>query len=109
MNDWDIRDSHSSVIFNAFLDPYLPGTHPDIHRPLLMSAADWHSITAQQAIRAEERKNLVSHVDVRNFGTIDSFTAGDRKIVLLKTTDGAHDIGRIEGVQDVIGRTFGLL
>jgi abhydrolase domain-containing protein 12 len=29
-----------------------------------------------------------------------------RKVALLKTERGGHDIGRVEGVQDTIGRMF---
>jgi len=30
-----------------------------------------------------------------------------RKVALLRTKRGAHIIGRVEGVQDTIGRMFG--
>lgn len=30
-----------------------------------------------------------------------------RKIALLRTEDGGHDIGKLEGVQDTVGRMFG--
>ena len=31
----------------------------------------------------------------------------ERKVALLKIESGGHDIGRVEGVQDTIGRMFG--
>ena len=31
----------------------------------------------------------------------------ERKVALLKIENGGHDIGRVEGVQDTIGRMFG--
>jgi abhydrolase domain-containing protein 12 len=31
-----------------------------------------------------------------------------RKVVLLKLESGGHNIGRVEGLQDVIGKMFGL-
>lgn len=106
-NDWDIQHSHSSVIFNAFLDPYLPESPSMPKNPLLIS--NWDVITAQQAARADQRRKLVTHTDVHNFGIFDHFISQDREIVLLKTVKGGHDIGRIEGVQDAIGRMFGLV
>ena len=30
-----------------------------------------------------------------------------RKVALLKIESGGHDIGRVEGLQDTIGRMFG--
>ena len=32
----------------------------------------------------------------------------ERKVALLRIASGGHDIGRVEGVQDTIGRMFGL-
>lgn len=30
-----------------------------------------------------------------------------RKVALLRMERGSHDIGRVEGVQDTVGRMFG--
>jgi len=58
--------------------------------------------------RAKVRKGLVTHIDIRHFGTIDEFTKeGEGKVVLLKTNEGGHNkIGTLEGVQEVIRHTF---
>lgn len=110
-DDWDIQPSHSSVIFNALLEPYLPASHidSDVHHPFLMSSSDWYTITHQQALRAEERNAILSRVDIPKFGTLETFIADERKIAFLKLNNGGHDIGRIEGVQDVLGRFFDFL
>ncbi|RDB16452.1 Monoacylglycerol lipase ABHD12 [Hypsizygus marmoreus] len=111
-DDWDIQHAHSSVIFNAFLDRYLSPLPDSPHITplhLLTHAHDWDTITARQAARADQRAALVTRTDVHNFGTLHEFDNGKRRIALLKTMRGNHDIGRVEGVQDVIGRMFGLL
>ena len=30
-----------------------------------------------------------------------------RRVALLRTESGGHDIGKVEGVQDAVGRMFG--
>jgi abhydrolase domain-containing protein 12 len=64
---------------------------------------------AQLAQRKEMREKLVTSVELRNFGTVHEFTEGGRKVVYVRSLAGGHDyLGVQEGVQDVIGRTFGL-
>jgi abhydrolase domain-containing protein 12 len=64
---------------------------------------------AQLAQRKEMREKLVTSVELRNFGTVHEFTEGGRKVVYVQSLAGGHDyLGVQEGVQDVIGRTFGL-
>lgn len=108
-NDWDIPYTHSDVIFNAFLDPFLPPlTVPS--NPMSLSSEEWESFTTQQAARAMKRRDIITSKNIQHFGTMDEFVAGGRKVVLLKTLAGGHDyLGVQEGVQDVIGKTFGLL
>jgi len=107
-NDWDIPSTHSEVLFEAFLDKHLPPLEMPSN-PLGMSQAEWDKFTLQQGIRMKEWDQLVKHTDLRNFGSVDEFTADERKVVLVKTFAGGHDyVGVQEGVQDVIGRTFGL-
>lgn len=76
--------------------------------PTSISAEDWADFIAKSSIRNNKRKEFVSTTNVKNFGTLDELVAGERKVVLLKTLEGAHDyIGVQEGVQDIIGKTFG--
>jgi len=107
-NDWDIPSTHSEVLFEDFLDKHLPPLEMPSN-PLGMSQAEWDKFTLQQGMRMKEWDQLVKHTDLRNFGSVDEFTADERKVVLVKTFAGGHDyVGVQEGVQDVIGRTFGL-
>lgn len=105
-NDWDIQHSHSSILFNAFLEPHLPGLPEFPRNPASPNSSD--ELASLLASRHAKRAELVSNTDVHNFGTWDEFTAGGRTIALLKTQKGSHDIGRIEGVQDYMGRMFQL-
>jgi abhydrolase domain-containing protein 12 len=100
-DDWNIPHSHSSALFDAFLDPLL--SEPSV----LTNVSDRDVNSAQQTPDAR-RKELVSHARIHNFGTLDEFIAGDRKVALLKTISGKHDIPKDEGVQDAIGRMFKL-
>lgn len=108
-DDWDIQHSHSSVIFNAFLDPYLPESLAISGNSVVLNGSDWDTITSQQAVRADQRQKIVTHTEIPHFGTLDRFVADHREIALLKTVHGSHDIGKIEGVQDTIGRMFDLV
>ncbi|KAF8221426.1 alpha/beta-hydrolase [Tricholoma matsutake] len=104
-NDWDIPHSHSSTLFDAFLDPLL------LESPTaagLMNISDLDAISVQLALQNARRAELVSRVSIHNFGTLDEFAADGRKVALLKTISGKHDIPKDEGVQDTIGRMFDL-
>lgn len=107
-NDWDIPDSHSDVLFEAFLDIHLPPVSPPDHATV-MTTDQWNTFTTQQAARQNKRNELVTTTVMANFGRVDAFEADGRKLVLVKTLFGGHDyLGVQEGIQDVIGRTFGL-
>lgn len=74
-----------------------------------MTADQWNTFTTQQAARQNKRDELVTTTVIANFGRVDAFEADGRKLVLVKTLSGGHDyLGVQEGIQDVIGRTFGL-
>ncbi|KAJ2933003.1 hypothetical protein H1R20_g4072, partial [Candolleomyces eurysporus] len=77
-DDWDIPHSHSSALFDAFVGPVCNTT------------------------------SLVSTTRVTGYGTFWQADIGNRKVSLLKTERGGHDLGKVEGVQDTIGRLFGL-
>ncbi|KAF8654618.1 hypothetical protein AX16_003529 [Volvariella volvacea WC 439] len=118
-NDFDIPYTHSEVLFEAFLSPYLPQVNilPSSGMGVGQITKDeWETYTSQHVLRIQERKKISQHTDLGSFGTLDEFEEKDedtgatkRKIVLVKVNAGKHDyIGVQEGVQDIIGRTFGL-
>lgn len=105
-NDWDIPSSHASILFEAFLSPYLLTT-PENH-------TNRDNYTQHEDIRVSKRSDIVSTVSIDGYGvheeTNNDFIAMeglDRKVALLRTERGGHDIGRMEGVQDAVGRMFG--
>lgn len=75
-----------------------------------MSNYNWDDYAVQQDKRAERRRKIVQTTVIDGFGTLEEFVDAKkegRRIAMLKTSAGAHDIGRLEGVQDVIGMMFG--
>ena len=105
-NDWDIPDSHSDVLFQAFLEKHLPPL--DIPSNVLaMSKEDWELVDGQQKARQNKRNEILKSTTLANFGRMDEFSEDGRKVVLVKTLAGAHNfLGLQEGLQDIIGRTF---
>ena len=105
-NDWEIPDSHSDVLFQAFLERQLPPL--DIpYNVLAMSKEDWEIVERQRKARQNKRNEILKSTTLLNFGRIDEFSEDRRKVVLVKTLAGGHDyLGVQEGLQDIIGRTF---
>lgn len=109
MNDWDIPYTHSEAIFNSFLKPHLPSI-PLLPTALPIPTETWNLFETQRQIHFAKRKEVVTHIDMGNFGTIDEFEQGGRKIMLVKTRAGNHDyLGTQEGLQDIIGKSFEFL
>jgi len=111
-NDWDIPSSHSSLLFDAFLAPYLPLSPTTPENPL--SQTDWDNYTLHENIRASKRSDIVSTMLIEGYGVYEETNNDfvrmeglERKVALLRIESGGHDIGRVEGVQDAIGRMFG--
>ncbi|KAF9527269.1 Alpha/Beta hydrolase protein [Crepidotus variabilis] len=109
-DDWDIPSTHSSVLFDAFLKPHLPEEASLPKNPL--SPNDRDNYTQHHAARASVRAQLVSTSVMDGFGVYEQMTPAlakkeGRQVALLRTEKGSHDIGRVEGVQDAIGRMFG--
>ena len=109
-NDWDIPSSHASTLFNAFLTPYLPTSENNS-----LSHTDWNNYSLHENIYAPKRSDIVSTTLIEGYGvyeeTNDDFIGMEgleRKVALLRIESGHHDIGRMEGVQDTVGRMFGL-
>jgi abhydrolase domain-containing protein 12 len=74
-----------------------------------MSTDSWSQFEEQRQAHFSKRKEVVTRIDMRNFGTVDEFEQEHRKIILVKAQAGNHDyIGVQEGVQDIIRKSFGL-
>jgi len=105
-DDWDIPDTHSDILFQAFLDPILPQVETP-KNPLLMNPESWHEFTDQHTRRMEALDKIVRTTTIPKFGRVEEFDDGKRKVVLVKTLAGGHDnIGAQEGLVDIIGKTF---
>lgn len=108
LDDWDIPHTHSDVLFNAFLKPHLP-TIPLLPMTLPIPAETWDQYETQRQAHFARREELVAHTDLRNFGTLDEFQKEGRKILLVKSQAGNHDlVGIQEGLQDIIRKAFRL-
>lgn len=109
VNDMDIPDSHSDVLFNSILEPHLA----EIKRPSVRGSewkeADWEAFKVARAVRKEQREALVQTQDIQDLGILENATLPNRKVSLLKALKGGHDrIGIQEGVQDVMRIMFDL-
>lgn len=108
-NDWDIPHFHSSALFDAFIETVLLESPGNGESSILMNLSDLDTVSPQPGpLPSERREELVSRVNIHNFGTLDEFAASGRKVALLKTVSGNHDIAKEEGVQDAIKRMFDL-
>uniref|UniRef100_A0A8H7XQT1 AB hydrolase-1 domain-containing protein n=2 Tax=Psilocybe cubensis TaxID=181762 RepID=A0A8H7XQT1_PSICU len=107
-NDWDIPHTHSDILFQAFLEPHLPAVDMPTD-PLTISQEVWDIISKQSEARRFKRNQILSSKTIPNFGTIDQFVDGPRKVALVKTLAGGHDyLGVQEGLIDIIARNFEL-
>ncbi|KAJ6584663.1 Alpha/Beta hydrolase protein [Mycena capillaripes] len=108
-NDWDIPYTHSETLFDIFLEPLLPPAPSLPENAALLTQEDWATFAEQRTKRKQKRDEIVTTVELSKFGTVHEFTESGRKVIFLQTLAGGHDdVGAQEGVQDVIGRTFGL-
>lgn len=74
-----------------------------------MSQEGWDVILKQREARLAKRNKIMSSTAIANFGRMDQFLDGSRKVVLVKTLVGGHDyLGVQEGLVDIIGKNFGL-
>lgn len=106
-DDWDIPYRHSELLFQAFLEPHLPALKlPE--NPLVATPNEWAEVNKVQIKREAVRDDILERKELPNFGQVEQFRAGGRNIVYVRSKAGGHDfIGAQEGVQDVIGKTFG--
>ena len=102
-NDRVIPHSHSDVLFDAFLESALPTVEtPNDVSPLTKD------FPSNQKEPSQMRKEIVETSIIPNLGTISEARVG-RSLTLVKMRVGGHDhIGEQNGLQDVIGRKFGL-
>lgn len=108
-DDWDIPSSHSDVLFEAYLDPYLPRLELPDFGPKVLSSEEWNEMAEQRRARKEKRAETIQHSDIRNFGSFDEFEADGRKVTLVKTHKGGHDYLPLqEGLQDIVKRKFNM-
>lgn len=81
-----------------------------LENPLTATQDQWSVFNAKQEARSARRRELVKRTNIPNFGMTEEFAAEGGKVVFVKTLAGGHDyLGVQEGVQDIIGRSFGFL
>ncbi|KAF9220494.1 alpha/beta-hydrolase [Gyrodon lividus] len=105
-DDWDISHTHSDVIFDALIEPYLPSVDALPIEPISWTKEQWSTYQTQVAKKREVRESLLTRTHMPNFGVMDKFVASGETIVLLKTLIGSHEVGTLEGTQDVIRNMF---
>ncbi|TFK67195.1 alpha/beta-hydrolase [Pluteus cervinus] len=100
-DDYDIFATHSEILFEAFLNPHLVATVNGAH-----TNSAWYE-TEYEADKLR-RQAFFNQTHIPYFGNLTHFQYGGRRVAMLKTIMGSHDLGQLEGVQDTIGREFGL-
>ncbi|KAK7051786.1 Monoacylglycerol lipase ABHD12 [Favolaschia claudopus] len=89
-NDLLFPHAQSDMIFDAFLGA------------LAVDGTNANMISSREL----RQKHNVEVQEIPAFGTL-SESKGERRLVMLKVVEGAHDLLRVEGIQDVMGRVFG--
>lgn len=108
-DDFDISHTHSDVLFDALIEPFLPSIDPPPRTPGSWTQEQWNMFQTQMATKQEAREQLLIRTDMPHFGVMDMFAASNATVVLLKTLTGAHnDVGALEGTQEVIRTLFSL-
>jgi abhydrolase domain-containing protein 12 len=108
-DDLDISHTHSDVLFDALITPFLPSVDPLPLDSGSWTKEQWNTFQMQMAIKREAREGLLIRNDMPHFGVMDTFAASNETIVLLKTLTGSHnDVGALEGTHEVIRTLFSL-
>ncbi|KAG8214822.1 Alpha/Beta hydrolase protein, partial [Butyriboletus roseoflavus] len=107
-NDWDISHTHSDALFDALIDPFLPSIEALPREVGSWTDEQWGTYQQQMVRKQEARERLLITTDMPHFGVMDTFAASGETIVLLKTLTGSHEVGTLEGTQDVIRKLFSL-
>ncbi|KAF9002489.1 Alpha/Beta hydrolase protein [Cyathus striatus] len=105
-NDWDIPHLHASMLFQELVDTHTSKATASLQSHFVDNAQEFYVSNA--TIESDEDESHISRTVIEDFGTLDRFTENDKQVALLKSYSGGHDIGRIEGVQDVIADLFRL-
>jgi hypothetical protein len=107
-DDWTIPSLHSTILFEKFIEPHLPS-----HSSLPLSPNAWGNHSHFETVRELKRAEVVSTTVLDGYAfyeeTRPDFAAREgRKVALLRTKFGGHNIGRVEAIQDAIARMFDL-
>ncbi|KAG5648398.1 hypothetical protein DXG03_004972 [Asterophora parasitica] len=104
-DDWDIPHTHSRILFDAFLAPYLP--------PLVLPAGlqipedKWATFWEQRDAWTAKRDEILTRREIPHFGSVEKIERDGKKVVFVKTLAGGHDyLGLQEGVQDFMRTLF---
>ncbi|KAF8495779.1 alpha/beta-hydrolase [Russula emetica] len=111
-DDLDIPVWHAKVLFDAFLEKYLPSP-PKITAEMVdastgRAVGQFSTLLEERAMR---RRELVTVREVERVGRAEVFSKdrGDNEVVFLHTWWGAHDVGLVEGVQDYMAEMFDMM
>jgi abhydrolase domain-containing protein 12 len=110
----DIPSSHSSDLFDTLLEPALPPpalTQEELRQPVSITPERWSEFREAEAQRRHVRESIVQVDEVEGFGRISRFKrkADEAQVVYVESKWGGHDqVGRLEGVIDVVGDVLGL-
>ena len=114
-DDLDIPVWHAKVLFDAFLEKYLPPL-PKITSEMVDVSSmgrpkGQFSESTLFEERAMRRRELVKVRDMERVGRVEVFSKdrGDNEVVFLRTWWGAHDVGLVEGVQDYMVEMFDMM
>ena len=113
-DDFDIPSSHSADLFNTLLEPSLPPsalTEEELRQPASITPHRWGVFQEVEALRRRVREGLVQIEEVEGFGRISRFkrNSNGAQAVHVESLWGGHDqVGRLEGVVDVIGDVLGM-
>ena len=106
-DDFDISHTHSDILFDALIDPFLPSVDPLPLNPGSWTKEQWDTFQTQMTTKREAREGLLIRTDMPHFGVMDTFAESDETVILLKTLTGSHnDVGALEGTQEVIRTLF---
>jgi len=111
-DDLDIPVWHAKVLFDAFLEKYLPPL-PKITAEMVEASTGRakRQFSALLEERAMRRRELVAVREMERVGRVEVFSKdrGDNEVVFLHTWWGAHDVGLVEGVQDYMAEMFDMM
>lgn len=106
--------SHSSDLFDTLLEPSLPPsalTQEELRQPASITSERWEEFREAEARRRRVREDIVQVDEVQGFGKISRFkrSAIGAQVVYVESKWGGHDqVGRLEGVVDVVGDVLGV-